>query len=684
MADIPPPPPGFTIDSPQGVPPPPPGFTVDQSFLDIVGDKVHQQMDHSPAAAVGENLLNLGSGAIAAPIAGIAGILSGGDADVVRGVQGALTYEPRTRGGKALNRAISYVPQKIAEGSDAAGQKVSELTGSPALGAATNVALQSAPALALHKAPGIAAGLRGGAAAEAGVADSAEAAARAYVTDTLGLDWNRLAGDFKARLTDIAKDATALGKLNPQAVARQARLNSLGIPATRGQINRDLGQITTEENLTKTKAGQPIRDINAAQDERLHGLIDDLRGQTGAQAKTRQGVGQSVQGAQRAKVRALKSDYKEAYARAEEAGSTREPVSALSLQEWLKDPGNARNAPWLRSALRDYARKNAEAKGEISINSSPEEVERYLDEKEKSGKLEVTINDLEKIRKEGSAKSKSVDGTVRHYAGEAVKQIDQILDNSGGDLFREARSKFKAYKDEFDRQGRIKKLVTEKGYSTDRAVALEDTLDHILRSSTEDIGKIRKSLTKGGTAETRAQGVQAWRDIQGGVLEYLREKATGRRQIPGETGKAQFNSSFLDAFRELEADGKIDVLFDKRVATKLRDIAKAVEDVRTKPSGRISGSDTVPRALNMVERLLDTKLGGAVGIVKKVAEIGKDDREARASVKDPLKASADDVVAKQRKRNNLKSLGRSARSSAPLTIEINKGSEAYDDQGNPK
>lgn len=47
-----------------------------------------------------ETALSMGTGAIAQPIAGIGGILSGMDADVVRNVQEALTYQPRSATGK--------------------------------------------------------------------------------------------------------------------------------------------------------------------------------------------------------------------------------------------------------------------------------------------------------------------------------------------------------------------------------------------------------------------------------------------------------------------------------------------------------------------------------------------------------------------------------------------------------
>lgn len=107
--------------------------------------------------AVREPLVSLATGSVAMPIAGLIGLGAAGtkalgltDAepgDVVNRVQGALTYQPRTRVGQQVSGAIAYPFEKLAQGGDWAGQKAADFTGSPAVGAAVNTAVQSAPAL---------------------------------------------------------------------------------------------------------------------------------------------------------------------------------------------------------------------------------------------------------------------------------------------------------------------------------------------------------------------------------------------------------------------------------------------------------------------------------------------------------------------------------------------------------
>jgi len=139
-----------------------------------------------PGASTADAGAALASGAVAAPIAGLSGlgtaiakafgITDADPADVIHKVQAALTYEPKTEGGKNAVKAIGYIPSKIAEGADWAGGKVQQgataLGASPevagAAGAATNAGLQVFGPMAAAKgvtAAGDAAGtaLRGGA-----------------------------------------------------------------------------------------------------------------------------------------------------------------------------------------------------------------------------------------------------------------------------------------------------------------------------------------------------------------------------------------------------------------------------------------------------------------------------------------------------------------------------------------
>jgi hypothetical protein len=113
-----------------------------------------------PTAGLIDAGLSLGSGAIAGPVSGLAGLAGavlpgpeGQGADYVRKTQAALTYEPRTKLGKGITDAVSYPFQKLGEAADAAGAATTDKTGSPGAGAGVNMALQSVPLMLGRVAP---------------------------------------------------------------------------------------------------------------------------------------------------------------------------------------------------------------------------------------------------------------------------------------------------------------------------------------------------------------------------------------------------------------------------------------------------------------------------------------------------------------------------------------------------
>ena len=85
------------------------------------------------------------SGAVAAPVAGIAGLLSGGNADVVNQVQNGLTYNPKDPNAQNAIGAADTALGAIPKGADMTGQAVASATNSPLAGTAVNTALQAIP-----------------------------------------------------------------------------------------------------------------------------------------------------------------------------------------------------------------------------------------------------------------------------------------------------------------------------------------------------------------------------------------------------------------------------------------------------------------------------------------------------------------------------------------------------------
>lgn len=634
------------------------------------------------AAAPIEAGANIVTGVGASALGGLAGIAQGvknelapddtnmSAADRVRQVTEGLTYQPKTDAGKATVDAASYPFRKLAEGADWAGKKTTDLTGSPLLGAAVNTGIQAAPGVIapeLLGKVGRVAGRDAAAAAPKGPlkTPAAEAAARAeaYVRDRAGVDWNSLSQGLKDTITSIAKDAKSLDALDPAAVARKARLDAAGLKATRGQTTRDLAQLTREENLVKSDAGKGIRDTKADQDIRLHQLVDSVKESTGAKASTREQVGKSVQDeGLRSKIRASKKNYDTLYKTARET----EPEAKVSpdpLYEFVRGNPEVLNPAiqhlnWLQGWLK-----------KAGIESADETLEQVATPGEETPsatqRRPIKLAELDDLRKKALSIAKG-GGDNAHYAGDVIKAIDKSFEEvpAAASAWKAARDAFKQHKLEFEDTGINKRLGTDKS-RIDRRTALEDTVDKVTASSAEDIGRLKKTL---------GEDSQSWKDLQGGVIDKLKQAATGKREIGNEGGVTQFNSSFRNLFNELDKDGKIEQLFSPEQAKRLRDINQLVEDVRTTPSGRVAGSDTVPRLVSMLDKIADLPVvgGGAkvvAGGISKLYKAGEDARQARAAVEDPLQDSVKRSTRSQKRRRNVAAAARAAPAAAPTIGE---------------
>ena len=636
----------YRIDGPEGA-------TDEQVAAEVLkqhpGAGTPKSTDRGASAAKPEGVLRrvgreaVGAGEAALSVAtGIPAALGGGltyagtlaatrDPEAAKAVQEstqqALTYHPSTEAGKADVGAVGNVMNTLVEkpteyAGELARRGVQAAGGSPeasgVAGAAVKTGLQALPFGLGIKASGAVQGT------EAAAARAAETAAREYVARSTSMDWNSVPAHIQRTLSSMARRGEDLGKLDPKAVERVARAQSLDVPVplTRAQATRDVAAITEEENLTRSKAGAPLRERTAAQDTALHQNLAAVREQVapGSKVETSADVGPLVQQAARRKLQVMKAQSTRLYEQARQAGDMEQPVSPAPISEWLKDPANQANAGWITNRVKAYANPDGT----------------------------VSVNNLERIRQEANAKV-AEGGTAGHYAAQAKGVIDQLLDGAGGDAYKQARASWKAWNEEFGRQKAIKDLTSEKAGMTDRRIALEGTTDYILRSDRESLQNIKDTLLKGGTEKTRLRGEKAWHDVQAGVIQKLREEAAGKRGIRNEADQEQFNSAFLDRFNELDRSGKLEVLFGKAAADKLRKIAAVTHDVRTKPATRIAGSDTVPRLLNELQGLLEylpfgsataRAIKGTVRLVRGGTEGMREERKVSEALRTPVEDAA--------------------------------------------
>jgi len=622
---------------------------------------------------VGEALrqgLTSAAGAIAGGYRALGGAVAGDPNSGEKGQALAqkMTYQPQSEVAKAAVETAAIPGTKIAEGADVVGRNVAEATGSPVLGAATNTTLQAAGQILLGKGAGIVGEATGVTKALGGVTTrggvTARVAARTappidvakdFATNKLGMNWDEVPPGIQKKLRTAARDPAELNKLDAEHVKAEIRAERLdNMPILRGQVTRDPAQLASENILAKVPKS-PISAIKAVQDEKLHTGVDKVRESTGATAKTRQDVGTSVQDeGLRAKEKASQENYDKLFATARQT----EPEAAVSAQPLLdlvaKKPHLQKLGfveSWLKKANAVTEREGP--RRPIDLSTDVTGAKKRVEGPAYTEVRNIPLAELEELRKDASGVA-AKGGSEAYYAHEVVNAIDKMFEQvpAAAKAWRAARDAFKAHKVEFEDQRIVRDLVGD-ATRTDRTTDLADTTGKVLSKSAEDIGKLHRTLTTGGTAATRAAGEQAWKNLQAGVIDFLREKAHGRRVNLNQNRKEEFNVGFMGAFEELEADGKIDVIFDKKQAAKLREIYETVSDTRSDPKSRATGSDTAQNlAAQQAENTLSKleafsklpvvgKLSGAVSLARKVWDAGAETRRVAHAKTTPLTEAAE-------------------------------------------
>lgn len=393
-----------------------------------------------------------------------------------------------------------------------------------------------------------------------------------------------------------------------QATIRDALAQDLPYPPqlTQGQLTRDPGQLKFETETAKnSNLGTPLRQRYEEQHEvmqqNLEAFIDDI----GAQATNMREVGLSVDKALQKQIRADKNRVRVAYAKADKSNEAQLPVDltqpvrngndTLTVLDYLNSQPDLKSTPIISDA-KSIATKlgiaNKDSNGDL-IPASP------------------TVQQMEKWRSEINQNTNLEPTNVRQTA--ILKSlIDQHVEPVAGPLYRAARVERKRMADHWENRAIIKDLTTNKTGSSDRKVALEDVQKRIVHDgSLDDMRFAKRTLLTSGE-----EGKQAWRDIQGQTLQEIKLEAT-KGVAPDARGNQMISPAALNtAINKLDKSGKLDYIFGKQGAEKLRAVNEISKTLFTVPaSAAINHSNTAAT----LTAAMDIALSGMSGFPAPVA-----------------------------------------------------------------
>lgn len=361
-----------------------------------------------------------------------------------------------------------------------------------------------------------------------------------------------------------------------QSTVRQALAQDLPYPPqlTQGQISRNPSQLKFEVETSKNAdLGAPIRQRYEEQHLNLQQNLDEFIDMTGSQSTNMRDTGIAVDKALQKQMQADKNRVRVAYAKADKSDEAQQTVD-------LTNPVNNGNESL---TILDYLNSQPDLKSTpILTDAKNIALEMGIARKDSSGKLTPiapTVKQMEKWRSEINQNTNHEATNIRQ-ATILKSMIDQHVEPVAGKLYKAARTERKAMARKWENRKIITDLTTDKRGSDDRKVALEDIQKRIIYDgSLDDLRFAKRALLTSGD-----EGKQAWKDIQGQTLQEIKTAATVGVSPDGQGNQMVSPAALNRAINRLDTDGKLDFVFGKDGAEKLRAINDISKTMFTVPS----------------------------------------------------------------------------------------------------
>ena len=364
---------------------------------------------------------------------------------------------------------------------------------------------------------------------------------------------------------------------------RLATAEGLPVPVrlTRGAATRTAEQLEFEkEQLKSPSLGAPLR--ARAEENNLQVLqnFDAFFDATGATVPNPARSGDPV-------VKALAQGYQNAknatnvaYARARKSPEAQAPVDVAAPVVICSGDNQ------ITGSLLDYI--NGQTRG-ISANQMVDEARQIalrvgIAQIDEAGNLvpgQATVGMMEQFRQEllpNVADPRSV-----RQATILKKLVDAQTEPVAGPLFQEARSLRAEQSRKFENRAVVARLLDSvRGMDDPRVPADQVFQRSVLNASPEEITFLRRVLTTLGD-----NGKQAFKELQGATVRHIEAEATKAGGMDSSGRPLVSTAKLHQVMRDLDSNGRLDVIFGKRTAQQMRDLDEVLRYVLTVPPGTL-------------------------------------------------------------------------------------------------
>jgi hypothetical protein len=533
----------------------------------------------------------------------------------------SLTYSPRSEAGQEYAQQAAKVGELLAPAIPqlaAPGMVTQALrNATPLAGATAKVASQTA-----------------GKAVQSGIVQPAAQAA-AKVRTMVGME-----PSIESPSVQGARDVSIGAAATPDAIQRVATARGLPVEVqlTRGEATRDPVQLAFEKDQMKTELGGDL--VNRVEESNLRLLqnFDALIDRSGAEAVGLESTGNAVIKALKEGHQAAKNKTRVAYKKArdsEEANALVDTATPVTI-------GEGDNA--VTGTVVDYLNSKTPGLESTKVASDVRKiaVKMGVATEDESGNLvalPTTVGKMEDFRREISGLAKRDDAYGIRDETIIKKLIDAMTEPVSGDLFKRARVLRRQEARKYENRAVVARLIENRGKMADPKVAADAVFAKtVVGSSPEELRFLKRVMLTTGD-----KGQQAWKDLQGATINYIRAEAT-KGISTDSRGESMISPAKLhQAVQKLDNNGRLDIMLGTQNAQVIRDISEVSKYISTVPPNTlINTSGTTRTLLNAMAEMGIT--GVATGLpvpiiaIAKQIKLARQNARTRAKINDALNA----------------------------------------------
>lgn len=464
----------------------------------------------------------------------------------------ALTYQPRTEQGQEMTQAVGETLAPLAAVAPLAGE----------LSAISQGARAAAPAVRA-------------------AADVASAPIRTAVVDSAQKLRNILPGLSEESPTGARSAGAAASDIE---TLRRNKSEQLPVPVdlTRGAASREANQLAFEKEAMKSPEGGPLRQRAEQNNLQVMQNFDELIDAAGAEGIDLVSTGNRVIDALGKGWKESKTKTNAAYAEARRSPEASNPVDLASkvtigegdnqftgnIIDYLNSRPKGVPSSAVTDSVRQYAQRLGIAREDGEGNLVPNR---------------ATVADMENLRKEVTGTASRAEPSQIRDETIIKKLIDAQTEPVAGDLYKKARQLRTQQARKYESRAIVANLITNRRGMDDPKVAADQVLRRsILTASPDEVTFLKRVINTSGP-----EGKQAWKDLQGSLINYIREEASKGMGMDSADNPIISPAKLNGIVNQLDRNDRLDIVLGKPRAQVVRDLNDVVKYVNTVPPGTL-------------------------------------------------------------------------------------------------